>query len=191
MTMARWLWLLAVAVLLAAPVHAEDPEVIPFDPNNPAHVAMQQQAQAEADAKGAAMRQEIIDQWTREGRSGYLDGQLVGDPASVTRQQEADAHAWVDPEGVSHSFSVEGRHVSPVEYEAYGAALDRQMLNEMREKRAKMKEEGAAEEQMAAQDIENAKTEQRMKEKEETRQKEKVRLEQYRPKTLRSGEGVQ
>ena len=186
MMLARRLKLLVVILMIvvaASPVRAED-----YDPNNPAHVQMQQQAQAEADAKGAAMRQEIIDQWTREGRSGYLDGQLVGDPASVTRQQEADAHAWVDPEGVSHSFSVEGRHVSPVEYEAYGAALDRQMLNEMREKRKRMKEEGATEGQERLQDVENAKMEQHMKEKEEQRAAERKRLELYQPKTLRSGD---
>lgn len=189
MTMARRLGLLvvvALVMLLAVPVRAEDAQ--PYNPDNPVHVAAQQELQAKENAKADAMRQEIVDQWKREGRAGLLDGQLVGDPGAVARQQERDSHAWVDPDGASHSFNYDGRDVSPTEYLALQAASDRQRLKEMRENRKRMKEEGASSEQESLQDAEDAKAEQHAKEREEARAKDRARYEAYRPKTLRSGD---
>jgi hypothetical protein len=194
--------LLAVVALMVAgvgPVYAEDSaqssygasEMIPFNPNDKAHVAMQEKLQAEADAQAAAWKSDMINKAAAEKRAFLLDGELVGDPAAIQRIQEQDAHTWVDPvTGVHETFNVDGRYVSPAEWDAESAKSQREFIKHFREERKRMKAEQATKEQEAAQDIEDAKAEQIYQQREAERIAQRERLERMRPKVLRSGEGT-
>ena len=180
----RRLGLLAVAVLLAAPVYAEDAQ--PYTGSDAAELQARFQAEADTHAQqqAAEMRAGIANQAANEGRATRVDGQWVGDPGKVAAEKEREALTYYDAQGVGHQFlDSDGKLTTIDGFEADSTKMNEQIraLNKMRKQRSE--QEGDEAGIKSAEEAE-AQTEAMIQRQAEERRKH---YETLRPKTLRSG----